>query len=167
MEFSAYDLSIFGDSQLIISQIEGKWQAQDTKSIPYQKCDSRLILKFWNITCAYLSREHNQFTDALATLASMGKLAEGDEMWQLCIEVHGVPTYCMNIEECMNVKVEIDRKPWYHDIKAYLKDGEYPLRVRDNEKKFIKRMTCQFFLSGEVLYKGMRACLEPMPVDPC
>jgi len=27
MEFSAYDLSIFVDSLLIISQIEGKWQA--------------------------------------------------------------------------------------------------------------------------------------------
>ena len=27
LEFSAYDLSIFRDSLLIISQIEGKWQA--------------------------------------------------------------------------------------------------------------------------------------------
>ena len=35
LEFGAYDLNIFGDSLLIISQIEGKWQAQDTKLIPY------------------------------------------------------------------------------------------------------------------------------------
>ena len=27
LEFSAYDLSVFGDSLLIISQIGGKWQA--------------------------------------------------------------------------------------------------------------------------------------------
>ena len=27
LEFGAYDLSVFGDSLLIISQIEGKWQA--------------------------------------------------------------------------------------------------------------------------------------------
>ena len=42
LEFSTYDLSIFGDSLLIISQIEGKWQARDTKFIPYQKCVSHL-----------------------------------------------------------------------------------------------------------------------------
>ena len=46
LEFNAYDLSVFGDFLLIISQIEGKWQAQDTKLIPYQKCVNCLILKF-------------------------------------------------------------------------------------------------------------------------
>ena len=73
LEFGAYDLSVFWDSLLIISQIEAKWQARDTKLIPYQKCDSRLISKFQNITFAYLPRAHNQFADALATLASMVK----------------------------------------------------------------------------------------------
>ena len=28
LEFGAYDLSVFGDSLLIISQIEEKWQAE-------------------------------------------------------------------------------------------------------------------------------------------
>ena len=79
----------------------------------------------------------------------MVKLVEGDYMRQLCIEVSGVPSYCMNIEECVNIKVEIDGKPWYYDIK----DSEYQSRAIDSERKFIKCMACQFFLSGEVLYK--------------
>ena len=33
LEFGAYDLSVFRDSSLIISQIKGKWQARDTKLI--------------------------------------------------------------------------------------------------------------------------------------
>ena len=74
-------------------------------------------------------------------------------MRQLCIEVHGMLAYCMNIEECMNIKVEINGKPWYHDIKAYIKDSEYPPRATDSEKKFIRHMVCQFFLSGDILYK--------------
>ena len=82
----------------------------------------------------------------------MVKLVEGDEMWQLHIEVYSMSAYCMNIEECKNIKVEIDGKPWYHDIKAYIKDGEYSLEAIDSEKKFIRKMVCQFFLSGEVLY---------------
>ena len=80
LEFGAYDLSAFIDSLLIISQIEGKWQAWDTKLIPYQKCVNRLIPKLWNITFAYFPQAHNQFADALATLASMVKLSEGNDM---------------------------------------------------------------------------------------
>ena len=154
LKLGAYDLSVFGDSLLIISQINGKWQARDTKLISYQKCVSRLILKFWNITFAYLPRAHNQFADALATLTSMVKLSAGDYMRQLRIEVRGVSAHCMNIDECMNVEVETDKKPWYHDIKAYIRNSEYLSNATDSEKKFIWRMACQFFLSGEVLYKS-------------
>jgi len=152
-EFGAYNWSVFGDSLLIISQIKEKWQAQDTKLIPYQKCVNRLISKFWNITFAYLPWAHNQLADALATLASMVKLSKGDDMRQLHIEVRGVPAYCMNIKECMNVEVEANRKPWYHYIKAYIKNSEYPPSAMDSEKKFIRHMASQFFLCGEVLYK--------------
>jgi len=74
-------------------------------------------------------------------------------MRQLRIEVCGVPTYCMNIEECMSVEVKADEKPWFHDIKVYIKSNEYPPSAMDSEKKFIWCMACQFFLSGEVLYK--------------
>jgi len=31
----------------------------------------------------------------------------------------------MNIKECMSVKVKANRKPWYHDIEAYIKNSEY------------------------------------------
>ena len=74
-------------------------------------------------------------------------------MRKLCTEVRGVPAYCMNIEECMNVEVEADEKPWYHDIKAYIKNNEYLPGTIDSERKFIWHMACQFFLSGEVFYK--------------
>ena len=83
----------------------------------------------------------------------MVKLSDRDDMRQLRIIVHGVPIYCMNIEECMSVKVEANGKPWYHDIKAYIKNSEYPFGATDSEKKVIQCMTCQLFLSGEVLYK--------------
>ena len=74
-------------------------------------------------------------------------------MRQLHIEVRGVPAYCMNIEECMSVKFEVDGKPWYHDIKAYIKNCEYLSSATDSEKRLIQCMAYQFFLSKEVLYK--------------
>ena len=83
----------------------------------------------------------------------MVKLEEGDDMQQLHIEVHGVLAYYINIEECMNVEAEINKKPWYHDINSYINDSEYPPMAINSEKKFIRCMVCQFFLSEEVLYK--------------
>ena len=55
-----------------------------------------------------------------------------------------MPAYCMNVEECMNIEAKIDGKPWYHDIKAYIKDREYPFGATDNEKKFIKCRCANF-----------------------
>ena len=94
------------------------------------------------MTFAYLPQAHNQFGDTLATLDSMVKLVEGDDTQQLRIEVHNVPAYCINIEECMNVEAEVNGKPWYHDIKAYNKDNEYQPRGINSKKKFIRCMVC-------------------------
>ena len=93
-----------------------------------------MISKFRNITFAYLPRAHNQFADALTRMV---KLSEGDDMRQLCIEVRSVLAYCMNIGECMSVEVEANGKPWYHDIKAYIKNSKYSLSATNSEKKFI------------------------------
>ena len=97
----------------------------------------------------------------------MVKLLEGDDMRKLRIEVHGVPAYCMKIEECMSVEVEADGKPWYHDIKS----NEYSFGVMGSEKKLIQCMASPFFLSGEVLYKRncnstLLQCVDTFEANP-
>uniref|UniRef100_A0A2N9GXD9 Integrase catalytic domain-containing protein n=1 Tax=Fagus sylvatica TaxID=28930 RepID=A0A2N9GXD9_FAGSY len=152
LEFGAYELEVFGDSLLIVSQTNGEWQARDPKLIPYQRYISRLVPKFKYVTFTYTPRAHNHFADALATLASLIKLVEGDDVRPLRIETRDIPAYCVCIEECMNVEAEIDNKPWYYDIKRFIQDREYPPRATENEKKYIRRMAFQFFLSGEILH---------------
>jgi ribonuclease HI len=153
LEFGAYELEVFGDSLLIVSQTNGEWQARDPKLIPYQRYISRLVPKFKYVTFTYTPRAHNHFADALATLVSLIKLAEGDDVRPLRIETRDIPAYCVCVEECMNVEADIDDKPWYYDIKRFIQDREYPSRATENEKKYIRRMAFQFFLSGEILYK--------------
>uniref|UniRef100_A0A2N9J551 Integrase catalytic domain-containing protein n=1 Tax=Fagus sylvatica TaxID=28930 RepID=A0A2N9J551_FAGSY len=96
---------------------------------------------------------HNHFADALATLASLIKLTEGDDVRPLRIETRDILAYCVCVEECMNVEAEVDNKPWYYDIKRFVQSREYPPQTTENEKKYIRRMAFQFFLSGEILYK--------------
>ena len=153
MEFGAHELEVFGDFLLIVSQTNREWQAQDPKLIPYQWYIYQLVPKFKYITFTYTSKAHNHFADALTTLASLIKLTKGDDVRPLRIETRGILAYCVCVEECMNVEAEVDNKPWYYDIKRFVQSRKYPPQVTENEKKYIRRMAFQFFLSGEILYK--------------
>uniref|UniRef100_A0A2N9F3J1 RNase H type-1 domain-containing protein n=1 Tax=Fagus sylvatica TaxID=28930 RepID=A0A2N9F3J1_FAGSY len=124
LEFGAYELEVFGDSLLIVSQTNGEWQARDPKLIPYQRYISRLVPKFKYVTFTYTPRAHNHFADALATLASLIKLVEGDDV-----------------------------RPLRNRDSRHPGILEYPPRATENEKKYIRRMAFHFFLSGEILYK--------------
>ena len=126
LEFNAYDLSVFGDSLLIMSQIEGKCKPETPIGSILEMCQSFNLDVLEQYLCLF-----------------------APSIQLVC----GVSAYCMNIEECMNDEAEIDGKPWYHDINAYIKDGEYTPRATDNDWKFVRCMACQFSLSGEVLYK--------------
>uniref|UniRef100_A0A2N9F4B1 Integrase catalytic domain-containing protein n=1 Tax=Fagus sylvatica TaxID=28930 RepID=A0A2N9F4B1_FAGSY len=118
---------------IVVSQTNGEWQARDPKLIPYQRYISRLVPKFKYVTFTYTPRAHNHFADALATLASLIKLVEGDDVRPLRIETRDIPAYCV----------------------------EYPPRATENEKKYIRRMAFQFFLSGEILYKRTHDATPP------
>uniref|UniRef100_A0A2N9EXH5 Uncharacterized protein n=1 Tax=Fagus sylvatica TaxID=28930 RepID=A0A2N9EXH5_FAGSY len=74
-----------------LSQTNGEWQARDPKLIPYQRYISRLVPKFKYVTFTYTPRAHNHFADALATLASLIKLVEGDDVRPLRIETRDIP----------------------------------------------------------------------------
>ncbi|XP_058111606.1 uncharacterized protein LOC131254920 [Magnolia sinica] len=60
-------LRVFGDSQLIINQINDDWKTKDQKLIPYYVYLENLIEEFNKITFSYMPRVKNQFVDALAT----------------------------------------------------------------------------------------------------
>ncbi|KAJ9159696.1 hypothetical protein P3X46_025177 [Hevea brasiliensis] len=140
-------LEVYGDSALIIYQVKGEWQTKDPKLIPYQKYLLELIKEFEEISFTHLSRDKNQFADALATLAVMAQMEEGQTTQALRVKARDEPAYCFMIEE------EPDGKPWYHDILVYCKTREFPLGASRNEKKMIRRLALGYFPSGETLYK--------------
>jgi transposase InsO family protein len=48
----------------------------------------------------------------------------------------------------------IDEKPWYYDIKNFLKTQEYPEGASKNDKKTLRRLAGSFYLNqDDVLYK--------------
>ncbi|XP_019416411.1 PREDICTED: uncharacterized protein LOC109327701 [Lupinus angustifolius] len=145
-EMNVKMLRVFGHSTLIIYQVNGKWQTKDTKLIPYQKYLSSLAEKFKEICFSHVTRNKNQFADALATLAVMTKLEVHASVCPIQVMTQDEPSYC-----CANL--QDDDEPWYHDIKRYIQHKEYPEGASDVNKKTIHRLAGTFFLNGEVLYK--------------
>ncbi|XP_070057070.1 uncharacterized protein [Nicotiana tomentosiformis] len=48
---------------------------------------------------------------------------------------------------------ETDDKPWYFDIKRFLKAREYLENATNGQKRVLRRLANHFFLNGEVMYK--------------
>ena len=65
------ELGVYGDSALIISQIQNKWKIKEERLMPYHECLQKWASKFSKIQYQYVRRTQNQITDALATMASM------------------------------------------------------------------------------------------------
>ena len=68
------ELTVYGDSALVICQLNEKWETKDSKLVPYQEFIEGLIEQFGKITFKHLPREENYLADALATLATMFKV---------------------------------------------------------------------------------------------
>ena len=109
-------LSLYDDSALIIYQLNGEWETNDSKLVPYQEFIKKLIKQFENITFKHLPREKNYLVDALATLATMFKINANAETQLVKLEVRESQTHCACIQE------EPDENTWYHDILRYVRN---------------------------------------------
>ncbi|KAL0533833.1 hypothetical protein IC582_028104 [Cucumis melo] len=144
-DMSIKKLKVLGDSMLVIHQVKEEWEIRDAKLVPYSQYVTKLSQNFEKISFDHVPREDNRMADALATLAVMFDLNLEFELHPIQITKRDVPAYCMNVGN--------DNKPWYFDIKQYIKCREYPYEASENDKRTIRRLAMNFFLSGEVLYK--------------
>ena len=103
--------------------------------------------RFDNISFHHIPRKENQMVDAFATLSSMFQMSLHGDLPCIEIRCHSEPAHCCLIKE------EKDDKPWYFDIKRYIKDREYPHEASENDKRTLRRLATNFLLNGDVLYK--------------
>ena len=60
------------------------------------------------------------------------------------------PAYCMSTEEDKGMNREGE---WYSDILQYLKDGTYPKSIEKNNQLIIRRLSTNYIICGERLYR--------------
>ncbi|RDX81085.1 Gypsy retrotransposon integrase-like protein 1, partial [Mucuna pruriens] len=149
LEHQARKLKVFGDLALVIYQLKGEWEMQNAKLILYHTHIKEMLKSFDEVTFQHIPREENQMADALAILSTMIQVNVGKEI-TVQVRHQAKLTYCqyLDLDE-----TEPNEKPWYHDIKKYLKKGDYPKGVSENDKRTLRRLAVRFFLNGKVLYK--------------
>ena len=95
-----------------------------------------LVGRFDDLSYTHLHRPHNQFADALATLASMIDIPEGVVVRPLLVETRVVPAYCCLIDE----SGFDDGLLWYHDIYQFLRYDTYPEAVTAKDKRALRQL---------------------------
>ncbi|XP_034708984.1 uncharacterized protein LOC117932049 [Vitis riparia] len=142
-------MEVFGDTNLVLRQIQGHWKTRDVKFRPCHAYLELLVGRFDDLSYTHLLRTQNQFANALATLASMIDIPVNTTIRSLLIESRSVPTYCCLIDEA-----ELDDSlPRYHDIYQFMRFNTYPKVVMSKDKRALRQLTTWFVIYGETLYK--------------
>ena len=135
-------MEVFGDSNMVLRQIQGEWKTKDVKLRPYHAYLELLVRRFDYLRYTHLPRVQNQFADALATLAFMIDIPVDAIVRPLLIESRFVSAYC-----CLINETEFDDGlPWYHDIYQFLRLDAYPKAATAKEKRALRQLDARFVI---------------------
>ena len=65
LEFGIRQMEVFGDSNLVLRQIQGDWKTRDVKLRPYHAYLELLVRRYDDLRYTRLPRAQSQFADAL------------------------------------------------------------------------------------------------------
>ncbi|XP_071905668.1 uncharacterized protein [Coffea arabica] len=164
LEMEIKDLIVFSDSDLLVHQTLKEWIIRDSKIFSYHCSLLDLANKFRSLEFRHIPRARNVFTDVLTTLSSMIQHPDELVIEPIQIQLQENPAHCLVVEK------SFDSRPWYSDIKKFLKTGSYPPSADMTTKSFLRRLSSKFFLNGEVVYKrtsdlGLLRCVNEGEAD--
>ncbi|XP_077217983.1 uncharacterized protein LOC143852483 [Tasmannia lanceolata] len=144
IQTQARKLKAYSDSQLVVKQIQGSYEARDDGMGKYLAQVRALADKFTSFEVMRVPRTENEKANILSKLAASEYTALGN----ICVEFLKKSSIESEVVEVM----QIDQEPcWMDDIINYLRSGELP-----EEKKKARQVTqrsARFSLDGESLYK--------------
>jgi ribonuclease HI len=115
------NMLVYGDSQLVVRQINGIYEVHKLELVPYYKVMQRLVNKFEHIQIAHIPHGKNASANTLAKLTAVLVLLDGEpaqikieERWLLPAVLELVPEeYEVDRVSIMAVKEDDWRKPLF------------------------------------------------------
>ena len=129
-----------GDSQLVIGQVNGTYEAKEERMKKYLNKVRRLIKKFRVAHFVQVPREENIEANTLAKEALVSELTDGFD------EIQYMPS--IDLPEVQQIEGD---ENWMTPIVGYLKEGKLP-QARDEARK-LRIKSAKYVLMDEVLYK--------------
>ena len=99
LELGIRQMEVFGDSNLVLRQIQGDWKTRGVNLRLYHAYLELLVGRFDDLRYVHLPRAQNQFFDALATLASSVDIPIDVVVHPLLNELRHAPAYYCLIGE--------------------------------------------------------------------
>ncbi|XP_058185776.1 uncharacterized protein LOC131303001 [Rhododendron vialii] len=143
-----FDLVVYCDSQLIVNQVLGDYEARDTRMSKYQSTVTGLLTHFHNFKIEQINRKHNAHADALTGLASASKASEFRTISFGSIYHPSFDT----TPEILNVELS---PSWMDEIVAFLKNDTLPADKKEAYR--IRNKSAYYWLSesGQLYRKSI------------
>ncbi|XP_058208193.1 uncharacterized protein LOC131321207 [Rhododendron vialii] len=132
------DLQVFCDSQLIVNQVTGDYEARDPRMIKYQATALELIQGFKGFHIEQINRENNAHADALASLASASKASEYRHI--SLGEIHQ-PSFEVS-KEVLGISIG---PTWMDKIVSFLKNDTLPPDKKEAHR--VRSKTAHYWIS--------------------
>ncbi|XP_074342880.1 uncharacterized protein LOC141680595 [Apium graveolens] len=145
LEMGVRNLITRTDSELVVNQVNGGFQARGPRTELCLRCTQRLIGKYNEVRLECVPREKNINADALE---KMGSQQEAVLLGSIPLEIHEIPS----IPEIEAMQVdEAPKETWITFLLAYIHKGTLP------EDKFkarrLRYQAARYVVYDEVLYK--------------
>ncbi len=163
-EWRVDQLDIFGDSQLVINQVNDVYQTKDEKLIPYKHMVDDLTKYFVHITFQQVPRADNKAADAMATLASLLQMPENDLRHEFLVEALHYPAYDTPDSKMIYSIIGLESSRYYH-IYSYLRNQTIPKGLTRIEKCYLIHNASHYVIIADDLYRRgldgtLLRCLE-------
>ncbi|XP_062112479.1 uncharacterized protein LOC133823638 [Humulus lupulus] len=156
LEMKIQSLEVFGDSLLVIKQINGEFVVKHENLIPYHEKAKYLLGQFQDITLNHIPRSKNGKADALANLAASLTLPKERDIQITIGEHHVLSQSTESVEEENTVNLitfldNVNENDWHQPIKDYIQKG---VLLEDLKKRVdVRRRVPRFVVFNDTLYK--------------
>ncbi|GLJ23983.1 hypothetical protein SUGI_0456280 [Cryptomeria japonica] len=145
-------IHIYGDSQLIIRQVTGIYQAKQDKLSQYKDLAISLLQNFDSYTMEPVPRKDNRHADAMACVASLVSLE--DPLVDLNFVIHNLTSPAIEDDSSLVTCCDfVDSDEWFSHIVRYLTDGTFPDSVNRNTRARILKLSARYIILSNVLYR--------------
>ncbi|XP_057793251.1 uncharacterized protein LOC131009864 [Salvia miltiorrhiza] len=141
-ELGAKKINVFSDSQLVVNQMQGTYQARDNKMTTYLTKVKELQSGFAEFTINQVPREDNSHADALANLGSSIQTTTSKTIPVIYLQWPAV--WKQEEEHVSNIS---DRRTWMTPILEYLEQDILP--DDKNEARRVKAQSARFSIIRE------------------